>query len=155
LKFKGPTSVDPLYGKVPQIIDHDAEFINPQQFVEVYNLNNHGRCPKSLKVPKDLKDSEVETFFDLLVNKNGYKYMECGDLKLIVFIKNLWMIIHQKAWLPTFQLIPLAMAWKIAYEKKVGIVMNWALFVTWTKKEQVCKLLVKRDFFKFNSRLQF
>jgi hypothetical protein len=45
------------------------------------------------------------------------------------------MIIHQKAWLPTFWLIPLTMAWGIAYERKVETIMNWALFVTWTKKE--------------------
>jgi hypothetical protein len=124
LKFKGPASIDPLYGKAPQKINHDAKFINPQQFVEVYNLNNHGRCPKSLKVPKDLKESEVEKNFDPLLNKNGYKYMECGDPKLIGLIKNLRMIIRQKAWLPLFQLIPLAMARGIAYERKIKTIMN-------------------------------
>ncbi len=98
-----------MYGKVPQIIVHGVEFISPQKFVEVYNLNNHGQCPKSLKVPKDLEEFNVEAFFGLLINNNGYKYMECGDPELITFIKNLWMIIHQKAWLPTSQLIPLAM----------------------------------------------
>jgi hypothetical protein len=134
-KFKGPKGVDPLYGKVPQIILHVVEFISPQQFAKVYNLNNHGRCPKSLKVPKDLKKSEVEAFFCPFVNKNGYKYMECGDPKFITFIKNLWMIIHQKAWLPTSWLIPLAMARGITCERKVETVMNWALFATWTKKE--------------------
>ncbi len=36
-KFK-----DLLYGKVLQIIVHGVEFISPQQFVEVYNSNNHG-----------------------------------------------------------------------------------------------------------------
>jgi hypothetical protein len=45
------------------------------------------------------------------------------------------MIIHQKTWLPTSRLIPLAMAWGIIYERKVGIVMNWALFATWMRKE--------------------
>ncbi len=90
--------------------------------------------PKSLKVPKDLQESKVKTFFAPL-NKNGYKYMDCGDPKLIALIKNLQMIIHQKAWLPTFWLIPLTMAWGIAYERKVETIMNWALFVTWTKKE--------------------
>jgi hypothetical protein len=29
----------------------------------------------------------------------------------------------------------LAMAQGITYERKVGIVMNWALFATWTRKE--------------------
>ncbi len=71
-----------MYGKVPQIIVHGVEFISAQQFVEVYNLNNHGRCPKSLKVPKDLEESKVEAFFSLPINKNGYKNMECGDLNL-------------------------------------------------------------------------
>jgi hypothetical protein len=55
------------------------------------------------------------------------------------------MIIHQKTWLPTFRLIPLAMVWGIVYERKVGTVMNWALFATWTRKEQVCRLLMKRN----------
>jgi hypothetical protein len=54
------------------------------------------------------------------------------------------MITHQKTWLPTSRLIPLAMAWGITYERKVETIMNWALFATWTRNEQVCKLLVKR-----------
>jgi hypothetical protein len=41
-KFKGSTSVDPLYGKVPHIIAQGAEFINPSHFAEVYNLNHQG-----------------------------------------------------------------------------------------------------------------
>jgi hypothetical protein len=76
-----------LYAKIPQIIVHGVEFISPQQFAKVYNLNNHDRCPKSLKVPKDLEESEVETLFTPPVNKNGYKYMECGDPKFIALIK--------------------------------------------------------------------
>jgi hypothetical protein len=39
-KFKGSTSVDPLYGKVPHIIAQGAKFINPSHFAEVYNLNH-------------------------------------------------------------------------------------------------------------------
>jgi hypothetical protein len=49
-----------------------------------------------LKVSKDLEQLEVEAFFNGLVNKNGYKYMQCGDLELIARIKNLWMVFHQK-----------------------------------------------------------
>jgi hypothetical protein len=52
--------------------------------------------PKTLKVPKDLKDSEVEAFFGELVNKNGYKCMQCGNLELITCMKNLWMVLRQK-----------------------------------------------------------
>jgi hypothetical protein len=47
-----------------------------------------------LKVFKDLEESKVEALFGVLVNKNGYKYMECGDLELITLMKNLWMIIQ-------------------------------------------------------------
>jgi len=36
------------------------------------------------------------------------------------------------------------MAWGITYERKVETIMNWALFATWTRNEQVRKLLVKR-----------
>jgi hypothetical protein len=38
-KFKGSTSVDPLYGKAPHIIAQGAKFINPSHFAKVYNLN--------------------------------------------------------------------------------------------------------------------
>jgi hypothetical protein len=78
-KFKGSTCVNPLYGKVPHIIAQGAEFINPSHFAEVYNLNHQGQCPKTLKVLKDLEESKVEALFGELVNKNGYKYMQCGD----------------------------------------------------------------------------
>jgi hypothetical protein len=63
-----------------------------------------------LKVLKHLKDSEVEALFGGLVNKTGYKYMQCGDLELIAHIENLWMILHKKTWLPNSHLIPIAMA---------------------------------------------
>jgi hypothetical protein len=36
----------------------------------------------------DLKESKVEALFDGLVNKNGYKYMQCCNLKLISYIKH-------------------------------------------------------------------
>jgi hypothetical protein len=54
------------------------------------------RCPKTLKVPKDLEELEVEAFFSGLVNKNGCKYMQCGDPELIARIKNLWMVLDKK-----------------------------------------------------------
>jgi hypothetical protein len=37
------------------------------------------------------------------------------------------------------------MAPRITYERKVNTIMNYVLFATWMKKEQVCRLLVKRD----------
>jgi hypothetical protein len=93
-KFKGSTSVNPLYGKIPHIIAQGVEFISPSCFVKVYNLSHKGWCLKILKVLKDLKELEVEALFGGLVNKNGYKYMQCGDHELIVRIKNLWMVLH-------------------------------------------------------------
>jgi hypothetical protein len=42
-------------------------------------------------------------------------------------------------------LIPLAMDHGITYERKVGIIMNWALFATWTRKKYVFRLLMKRN----------
>jgi hypothetical protein len=41
-KFKGPLGIDPMYGKVSEIITHGAEFINLQQFTEVYKLSHQG-----------------------------------------------------------------------------------------------------------------
>jgi hypothetical protein len=125
-KFKGSTGVDPLHGKVPHIIAQGAKFINPSHFAKVCNLSHQGQCPKTLKVPKDLEESEVETLFGELVNKNSYKYMQCGDPKLIARIKNMWMVFHKKTWLPSSHLIPNAMAKGIICEKKGSHVMNWA-----------------------------
>jgi hypothetical protein len=79
-----------------------------------------------LKVPKDLEESKVETLFGELGNKNGYKYMQCGDPKLIAPIKNMWMVLHKKTWLPSSCLIPNAMAKNIVCKKKGNHVMNWA-----------------------------
>jgi hypothetical protein len=124
-KFKGSTSVNPLYGKVPHIIAQGAEFINPSHFAEVYNLNHQGQCPKTLKVPKDLKESKVEALFGEFVNKNGYKYMQCGNPQLIPCIENLWMVLHQKTQLPSSHLIPIAKTKNIVCEKKGSHVMNW------------------------------
>jgi hypothetical protein len=77
-----------------------------------------------LKVLKDLKELKVEAFFGGLVNKNGYKYMQCGNLELIALIENLWMVFHQKTWLPSSHLIPITMARGIICEKKGSHVMN-------------------------------
>ncbi len=60
-----------MYGNIPHIIAQGVEFINPSHFAEVYNLSHQGWCSKTLKVPKDLKESEVEALFGGLVNKNG------------------------------------------------------------------------------------
>jgi hypothetical protein len=84
---------------------------------------------------------EVEAFFSGLLNKNGYKYMQCGDLELIARIKNLWMVLHKKTWQPSSCSIPIAMARGMICKKKGSHVMNWALFATWMKR-----LLVKRIF---------
>jgi hypothetical protein len=89
-------------------------------------LNHQGWWPKNLKVLKDLEECEVEALFGSIVNNNGYKYMECGDPKLIVHIENLWMTIHQKTWLPTSWSIPITMAKELIYERKSNV-MNWAL----------------------------
>ncbi len=53
-----------------------------------------------MKVPKDFEKSKVEALFSELVDINGYKYMQCGNPKLIACIKNLWMVLHQKTGLP-------------------------------------------------------
>jgi hypothetical protein len=57
------------------ILLHNAKFISLDHFIEVYDLNHQGWCPKCLKVHKDLEECEVEAFFGSVVNKNGNKYM--------------------------------------------------------------------------------
>jgi hypothetical protein len=94
-----------------------------------------------LKVPKDLEELEVEAFFSGLVNKNGCKYMQCGDPELIARIKNLWMVLDKKTWQASSCLIPIAMAMGIICKKKGNHVINWALFATWMRR-----LLMKRSF---------
>ncbi len=70
---------------------------------------------KTLKVPEDLKESKVEVFGGL-INKNGYKYVQCGNPELIACIENPWMVLHQKTWLPSSCLIPIAMVRGIVCE---------------------------------------
>jgi hypothetical protein len=52
--------------------------------------------PENFEGFESLKESKVETLFGGLINKNGYKYMQCGNPGLITCIKNLgWFFIKK------------------------------------------------------------
>jgi hypothetical protein len=91
--FKVPQMSILCMGKFP-ILLHKVLSLSIQVVLLKYNLSHQGGCPKTLKVLKDFDKLEVQALFGGLVNKNGYKYILCGDLELIVRIKNLWMVLN-------------------------------------------------------------
>jgi hypothetical protein len=83
----------------------------------MYGLVCVGFSPKAIKVPKDTSLEEVSKIFQPIINKNGYNYMFPEDPKCIEEIELLWMIVHQKPYLPTSRLIYLGMTRGLACEK--------------------------------------
>jgi len=51
-----------------------------------YDLCSIGLSPKQIKIPKDCTKEEIEKCFGLIVNKNGYRYIECSNPKLIAML---------------------------------------------------------------------
>jgi hypothetical protein len=52
------------------------------------------------------------------------------DPKFIGNVESLWMIIHQKPYVPPSRLISMGMARGLACEK-MGKMMNWAIYAEW------------------------
>ncbi len=69
------------------------------------------------------------------MNKNEYNYEFTKDLVFIEKVERLWMVVHQKACVPTLRLISLGMARGLACDK-MGKLMNWAMYAEWTNVEQ-------------------
>jgi len=69
-------------------------------FVEQYHICGKGSSLKCLKLGKDFEEGKVEALFGPSINRNGYRYSWSNDEMLIVKVKNLWMIAHQKMQVP-------------------------------------------------------
>jgi hypothetical protein len=57
------------------------------------------------------------------------------DLELIAKVKHLWMVVHQKPYVPTSRMISLSMVKRMVMELKRKK-MNRAMYVEWTNIEQ-------------------
>jgi hypothetical protein len=140
--------IKPLYGKALEIIFYHKTPITRQQLAFIYDLCNIKPCPKRLKVGRNFKKEEVQEFFGLSNNKNGYQYYFNDNLELNKRVEEVWMITHQCIQIPNMHLINKAEARGIMCEKK-GQAINWAVFCEWTIKKQLRKIQLfevgKRD----------
>jgi hypothetical protein len=124
----------PLYVEVLEIGDGGA--ISQRQFTKCYGLSSKGPSLKCVRVPQDITLKEVSKFFGPIVNRNGYSYVHIEDPNFIKKVETLWMVVHQKPYLPTSRLISLSMAQGLTFGKIHGKPMNWALYVEWTNQKQ-------------------
>jgi len=92
-KFKSSTGVDLLYGKVPILLHKVLSLLVQVTLLRSTTLVIRDNV-ENFEGSKSLKELEVEALFGGLVNKNGYKYMQCGNPRLIACIKNLGMVLH-------------------------------------------------------------
>jgi hypothetical protein len=77
-------------------------------------------CPKHIKILKDCTKKEINKCFGLIENKNGHRYIECLDPKLIAKVGKLWTPVHKKLYVFAFRIITLGMARDIMCEEKVS-----------------------------------
>jgi hypothetical protein len=99
-------------------------------------LSFKGLSLKGVRVPRDITLKDVNKKIGPIVNRNGYSYVHIEDPNFIKKVKTLWMVVHQKPYLPTSRLISLSMAQGLTFEKIHGKPMNWALYTKWTNKKQ-------------------
>jgi hypothetical protein len=133
-KLKLPIGFPPaLYAKVPEIYDVHPLF--HKDFVEKYDLCFEGLCPKCIKVSKDVTLEDVLNNFGQVVNRNGYNYVHCENLELVVKVERLFMIIHQKSCVPATWIILVGMARGIVCEENRKK-MNWAAYAGWRNGKQ-------------------
>jgi hypothetical protein len=125
--------VAPLYVEVLEIFDVHPLF--HKNFVEKYDLFFEGLCPKCIKVRRDVTLEDVSIVFGQVANRNSYSYVHCENAKLIVKVKRLFMIVHQKPFVPATWIILVGMARGIVCKEK-GKKMNWVAYVEWTNGEQ-------------------
>jgi hypothetical protein len=116
-----PMFTSPFYVKIPKLGDEICMI--QIHFVKQYDISAQGLSPKHVKVPKDIAKKYIFKLFEPLANKNGYNYVHTDDPKFIEKMESLWMIIHQKPYVPTSRLISMGMAKGLACEK-MGKLMN-------------------------------
>jgi hypothetical protein len=109
--------------------------ISKKEFAEKYKLSCECLSPKHVQVPRDNSLEEISEFFGPVMNNNGYNYDFTKDHLFIEDIETLWMVVHQKLYMPSSHLISLGLARGLACEK-MGKNTNWAMYVEWTNSEQ-------------------
>ncbi len=107
LKGHKPGFIAPLYVAILELGDGGP--MSRKEFPK-NDLNYVGLNLKRVKVLKDITLEKINKFFGPIVNKNGYNYEFIKDLVFIKKVERLWMVVHQKACVPTSRLISLGMA---------------------------------------------
>jgi hypothetical protein len=82
--------IDPLRGEKPKIIFDKKNKVSWRSFWE-----NYGITPKRLKIGKEIEEEEVVALFGPC-SRNGFRYCHNKDPALIIRVKTLWMIMHQR-----------------------------------------------------------
>lgn len=93
--------VAPLYASILDLSDGGP--ISRREITMCYNLSSIGLSPKRIKIPRDITMEDIHKYFGHVHNKNGYSYVFSEDLEVIAKVKGLWMIIHQKPYVPGSQ----------------------------------------------------
>jgi hypothetical protein len=78
---------------------------------------------------------EIQKYFGLVHNNNGYNHVFNENLEIITKVENLWIVIHQKLKVLVLRIISLGMAKRDVMDLK-GQQMNWAMHAKWTNQEQ-------------------
>ncbi len=119
----------PLYKTIPELDDGGP--ISHREFVEQYGCSSKGLSPKRIKIPRDVTMEEIHKYFGPVHNKNGYSYVFNENPEIIAKVESLWMIIHQKTYVPASRIIFLGMARRVVMDLK-GDKMNWVMYIEWT-----------------------
>ncbi len=123
-----------MCGEKPEIIFDKKHKVSWKSFWEKYGIT-----PKTLKIGKEIEKEEVVALFGPR-SRNGYKFCHNEDEALIVRVKTLWMIMHQRTQMPKTRMINRVEASEIAYEIKIGKKVNWCVLVEWTIHNQPHRL---------------
>jgi hypothetical protein len=121
-----------LYVEVPKIGDSSPIF--HKEFAETCGLSIEGMNLKRTMILRDLTTKEVSKKFGPIQNKNGHNYVHNEDLVLITKVERLWMLVHQRACVPTTKMMSLDFVRGMTMELK-GRRMNWALYTKWIDRE--------------------
>ncbi len=73
---------------------------------------------------------EIQKYFGLVHNNNGYNHIFNENLEIITKVEDLWIIR-----ILVLKIISLDMARKVVMDLK-GQQMNWAMYAKWTNQEQ-------------------
>jgi hypothetical protein len=97
VKFKAITLscyINPLCGEKPKIIFDKKHKVSWKSFWEKYRTT-----PKTLKIGKEIEEEEVVALFGPC-SRNDYRFCHNKDEALIIRVKTLWMIMHQRTQVP-------------------------------------------------------